>query len=193
MDPDLSGGWEAIAHKFIATRSNIGTDVVRRWSKLLVPCGTVVDLGCGSGAPISEMLDATGFQVYGVDASSTLISAFRRRFPAAEAACETVEGSGFFNRMFDGAVAVGLMFLLPEESQRRVIDRVGAALKPGGRFLFSAPRPACKWNDSLTGGLSSSLGTDEYQQTIENAGMRFVGTYEDEGKNNYFDATKTAA
>lgn len=92
-----------------------------------------------------------GFVVYGVDASPALAAMFRRRFPRMHIACETVEESHFFGRTFDGVVAVGLLFLLPEEVQRGVIGKVAAALNQGGSFLFTCPQPSCTWTDELTG------------------------------------------
>jgi 2-polyprenyl-3-methyl-5-hydroxy-6-metoxy-1,4-benzoquinol methylase len=74
---DPSGGWEAIADKFLAARSHVGADVVREWSKLLPPGATIVDIGCGSGAPISEVLTVERFAVFGIDGSPTLLEAFR--------------------------------------------------------------------------------------------------------------------
>ncbi|WP_020653010.1 class I SAM-dependent methyltransferase [Massilia niastensis] len=188
MNDDPSGGWEAIAAEFLAARSDIGSGVVRRWATHLPPGADVVDIGCGSGAPISLALVEEGFTVFGIDASPTLLSAFRRRFPEAPAACEAVQGSTFFGRKFDGAVAVGLMFLLAEDDQRKLIDSVGTALKPGGRFLFSAPRAPCAWKDLQTGRPSRSLGEATYRRLLAGAGMRLMNSYVDEGDNHYVDA-----
>jgi SAM-dependent methyltransferase len=193
MTIDPSRGWNAIAQEFIAARSDIGADIVRRWARRLPSGGVVVDVGCGSGAPVSVVLVEEGFRVFGIDASPALVAAFRRRFPSAEVACEAVETSGFFQRKFDGAVAVGLLFLLPADDQRDVIDRVARALGPGGRFLFSAPHQPCEWHDSLTGRPSRSLGEEGYRGALERAGMRLVGHHVDEGRNHYFDAVRTPA
>ncbi len=151
----------------------------------------MLDVGRGSGVPISAALIADGFRVFGVDASPALVAAFRDRFPSAEVACEAAETSALFRRSFDGAVAIGLLFLLPADDQRQVIDRVARALEPGGRFLFSAPRQACTWNDMLTGRSSLSLGEDEYRHALERAGMQLAGHYVDEGENYYFDALRS--
>lgn len=189
-DPsDPSAGWEAIAAEFLAARSDIGAGVARQWAGTLRPGGEVVDIGCGSGAPIALALVAQGLTVFGIDASPTLLSAFRRRFPGAPAACEAAQDSTFFGRQFDGAVAVGLMFLLAPEDQRKLIAGVGQALRPGGRFLFSAPRTPCEWQDLQTGRGSVSLGEAAYQRLLAAAGMRLSGSYVDEGGNDYFDAS----
>ena len=56
MAIDPSRGWDAIAQEFIAARSDIGAEVVRRWARRLPSGGAVVDVGCGSGAPVSVVL-----------------------------------------------------------------------------------------------------------------------------------------
>ncbi|MFN3931655.1 MAG: class I SAM-dependent methyltransferase [Brevundimonas sp.] len=193
MTPDPSRGWDAIARRFIAARSDIGADVVRHWATRLPPGAAVLDVGCGSGAPVGETLVAAGFAVFGVDASPTLVAEFRRRLPSAEVACEPAETSRLFDRRFDGALAVGLLFLLPAEDQRAVIARIARALEPGGRFLFSAPRQACQWTDSLTRQPSESLGEDEYRRALQQAGLRPSGHYDDGGGNHYFDAVRATA
>lgn len=190
MTSDLSNGWEAIADRFIAARSAIGAEVVRDWARLLPAGGAVVDIGCGAGVPVSATLIDAGLQVFGIDASPTLVAAFRQRFPMAQVACEAAEESGFFGRMFDGAVAIGLLFLLPAENQRAVIGRVASSLNAGGRFLFSAPRQRCEWTDLLTGRPSLSLGLDAYERILDAVGMRIVATHVDEGENHYIDAER---
>lgn len=192
MAIDPSRGWEAVAHRFIAARSTLGAEIVRRWARRLPSGASVVDVGCGSGEPVSAVLADKGFTLFGIDASPTLAAAFRRRFPAAEIACETVETSDFFGRKFDGAVAIGLLFLLPADVQRHVIERIASALKPGGRLLFSAPRQACAWDDMLTGQPSVSLGEAAYQQALDRAGMSLEGHHVDAGENHYFDAVRAS-
>lgn len=103
---------------------------------------------------------------------------------------EAVEDSRFFGRTFDGALAWGLMFLLPAETQATLIGKVAAARNPGARLLFTAPQQACTWTDVLTGGPSVSLGAAAYKTLIEDAGLAFVGEYQDEGDNHYYDASK---
>ncbi|MFN7055856.1 class I SAM-dependent methyltransferase [Hyphomonas sp.] len=191
MLPDRSEGWDEIADAFMAARSDIGAELVRGWARMHFPGGAqIVDIGCGSGIPMSAALIAEGFQVSGIDASPRLIAAFRVRFPQAAAVCEAAQESDFFGRTFDAAIAVGLLFLLAAEDQREVIRRVATALKPGGRLLFSAPMEACEWDDLLTGRRSRSFGRAEYDRILDGAGLRFAGCCQDEGGNNYYDAVR---
>jgi SAM-dependent methyltransferase len=191
MTVDRSEGWDGVAEQFMTARSGIGASLVRSWARdHLPPSGTVVDVGCGSGVPIAQALVEEGFTVFGIDASPRLVAAFRSRFPGAPSACEPAQDSTFFHRSFDAAVSIGLLFLLSADDQRKLLGRVADALKPGGRFLFSAPRERCEWSDILTGRRSMSLGEQTYQQLLEASGLRLVGCRGDEGENNYFDAVK---
>lgn len=188
LNTDMSNGWDAVAERFLAVRSGAGAAVVREWAKALPAGGDVLDLGCGSGEPIAAALDTAGCHVYGVDASPRLVAAFARRLPRHRVVCETVEASSFFGMRFDAAVAVGLLFLLPPPAQRALIARVAAALKPGGRFLFSAPLEQAEWMDLLTGRPSVSLGEAAYRAALHAAGMQVVAQHVDEGGNHYYDA-----
>lgn len=192
MSEDTSAGWDAVADRFAALRSDIGVDIVGRWAQALPPGGTVLDIGCGTGLPIARCLADRGLQLFGIDPSPRMVAAFRAYLPDAAVACEGAEASGFFGRRFDGAVAIGVLFLLPEAAQAEVIARVGRALRPGGRFLFSAPRACCTWTDSLTGRPSRSLGEARYHALFARAGLAPIGSQVDRGDNHYFEAVAGA-
>jgi SAM-dependent methyltransferase len=190
---DSSNGYDELAEQFMSGRSgsHVGAWAVRAWARRLERGASVLDLGCGHGEPITRALIDLGFDVYGVDASPNMTSAFAARFPWADVACEPVQESSFFDRTFDATVAWGLMFLLTPDDQERLIRKVGAALNLGGRFLFTAPAPACTWADALTGHRSISLGSDVYTIHLSAAGLTLVDTFRDEGRNHYYDALKS--
>ena len=171
-------------------KSTIGVATVRTWARSLPEGASILDLGCGHGVPISMALMDDGFVIYGVDASPSLAAAFGRRFPQAHIACETVQDSRFFDRTFDGVIAVGLMFLLPAERQRDLIRKVALALNRGGRFLFTSPVQVCPWPDVVTGRTSVSIGDEAYKAALSDAGLTLLGEVVDEGDNHYYDARK---
>lgn len=190
MATDRSNGWEAVARRFAAERSSIGASTVRAWCRMLPVGASVLDLGCGCGVPIAEALIAEGCRVSGVDASPSMVAAFHRRFPQVPVACEPVEDSSCFDSTYDAIVAIGLLFLLPEDGQRAVIQRVSTALKPRGRFLFTAPVQAVSWTDTMMGGNCMSLGDAAYRRALAEAGLKVVTEYSDEGDNHYYDACR---
>jgi 2-polyprenyl-3-methyl-5-hydroxy-6-metoxy-1,4-benzoquinol methylase len=173
-----------------ARNPRIGPATVREWSKTFPPATSILDLGCGHGVPITQVLVDQGFVVYGVDASLKLITAFRGRFPNASAECAAVEDSDFFCRTFDGIIAWGLMFLLAPDMQKAVIGKAARALNPGGRFLFTSPKKAHTWSDALTGRTSISLGAEAYEHILHAEGLVLTGDAVDEGENYYYFVAK---
>ena len=194
---DRSNGYEGIAAEFLARRGSastramgIGVKEVRNWARTLPSGAAVLDLGCGPGFPITDVLVAEALQVHGVDAAPSFVEAFRHNLPNTPVACEAVQDSTFFGRTFDAVLAWGLIFLLSPEDQRRLIHRMSAVLGPRGRLLFTSPPEPLVWNDAMTGLESRSLGAAEYRAQLSAAGLAVMSEYEDEGRNHYYDARK---
>lgn len=168
---DSSNGYEQCAQDFMrARRAHIGPDVVREWAQEFPAEAEVLELACGHGI-VSQVLVDHGLRLYAIDASPTLLRAFRERFPDVQTECAAAEDSNYFGRTFDGVIAWGLMFLLAEETQRTVLAKMAKALKQGGRLLFTAPRGAVTWMDSLTGLESRSLSVEAYESLLRELGF----------------------
>ena len=186
--PDPSNGYEATAAQFITRRSRVGAEEVRAWARALPRHAHVLDVGCGGGVPITEMLLAEGCQVAAVDAAPSLVAAFRERFPDVPIACEAAESSALFDRTYDGIVAWGLMFLLRPAAQRQLIAHLSRALRPGGALLFTSPAEPCTWTDVLTRQRSESLGAAAYREALASHGVVVEKEFDDEGGNHYYVA-----
>src|SRR6201993_5526695 len=187
---DKSNGYEEHAETFMRWRhSGIGQDVAREWAQEFKRGAAVLELGCGDGV-ISQVLVEAALTLYGLDASPSLLRAFRERFPDVEVECAAAEESAYFDRTFDGVIAVGLIFLLPETAQKIVFSKVANALGHGGRFLFTAPRQACTWTDALTKREALSLGAEAYEALLRGLGFEVSSGRVDEGENHYFFAVK---
>lgn len=122
---DQSNGYEGVAASFINGRGRsvegIGVSSVYKWVKTLPPNSKVLDLGCGTGLPITKVLVDAEMETYGIDASPSLVKSFRKNFPGIPVVCEAVEDSLLFEKEFDAIIACGLLFLLPEEIQQKII------------------------------------------------------------------------
>lgn len=192
---DRSNGYEGIAAEFLAHRGSrrstgVGVHAVRQWAQQLPRGAAVIDLGCGSGLPLTGVLLAEGLNVFAIDAAPSLVEAFRRNLPDTPVVCEAVQDSTFSGRRFDGVLAWGLVFLLSPGDQRQLIQRIGEILVPGGRLLFTSPAEPLAWKDVMTGLESRSLGAAEYRRELSAAGLFVTGEYEDGGQNHYYDVCK---
>jgi 2-polyprenyl-3-methyl-5-hydroxy-6-metoxy-1,4-benzoquinol methylase len=194
---DRSSGYEAISQNFLARRGSnnsppggIGVHEVHTWAATLAPGSSVLDLGCGSGFPITAVLVEQGLQVFAVEAAPTFVAAFKQSLPGVPIRCEAVQESAFFNRTFDAVLAWGLVFLLHHEDQQHIIRRFADVLVPGGRLLFTAPATTAVWTDAMTGLESRSLGAEQYAKLLAASGITVAKEYEDEGGNHYFEGFK---
>lgn len=187
---DTSCGYDSVSQQFIDIRSDSGRNRVRTWATSLPRGSSIIDIGAGSGIPLTEVLIAAGLDAYALDASPKMVSAFQDNFPDTPIICDAVESSPFYDRSFDAALMVGVIFLLSEDTQRLVLQRIGAALNPQGRLLFSAPHQIHTWNDNLTSQTSHSLGREAYIDTLQKSGLRLTAEHTDEGGSHYYEAVK---
>jgi SAM-dependent methyltransferase len=133
-----------------------------------VPAGArVLDMGCGTGAPIAAYLLERGVQVVGVDAAPSMIQLCRARFPQSEWIVQDMRGLAL-GRRFAGILAWDSFFHLGMEEQRRVLPRFAAHALPGAPLLFtSGPREGeaigSYRGDSL---YHASLGPAEYRRLL---------------------------
>ena len=171
-------------------RSRVGVELIEHWARSL-PFGTpIVEIACGGGYPITQVLVDSGLAVWAIDTSPTLLRQFRLRFPTIPTQCASALDSTYFGRTFEAVISIGLLSFLHEDEQLALLDRVSEILEPGGRFLFTAPIEMGTWRDVSTGLECWSLGRIGYTHALERLGFRMIRTHVDEGENNYYDAEK---
>ena len=137
-------------------------ECVARWSKrrhrrppLLVewlqylPAGaSLLDLGCGGGRDADD-LARRGYRVVGLDRTSALLLAGRRRYRVLPLVRADLRDLPFQAMSFDGLWAAASLMHLPKPEARRILADLCKLVRPGG--LFAA---------TLTYGVKSRLVTD---------------------------------
>lgn len=106
--------------------------------------GLIVDLGCGSGRWAAE-LNRSGYEVVGIDQSPSMIQLARRIAPASR----FLVGSLLRAKLppCDGITSIGecLNYCFDANNSRnalrRLFERVYAALRQGGVFVFDIAEP----------------------------------------------------
>lgn len=92
----------------------------------------ILDLGCGTGH-LTAQIAASGADVTGMDASPSMVAQARQNFPRQKFILDDAR-SFTVAELYDAVFSNAALHWIPEAS--RVIDRVAAALKPGGRFVL---------------------------------------------------------
>jgi trans-aconitate methyltransferase len=145
------------------------------------PGERILDLGCGDGA-LTEKLASAGAHVVGVDASSDMVHAARRRGLDAR----VMDGGSLdFNSEFDAVLSNAAMHWMKRDPDA-VISGVHRALKPGGRFAAEMGGHGCVAAITVAlcatlqeGGIANPAGLipwyfptpDEYSARLKTAGF----------------------
>ena len=156
---------------------------------------SVLDLGCGNGIPITRALSAAGFTVFGVDSSQEMLLRFRENCPGAAFTCAEIQSCHFGPRLFDAAVAWGVLFHLPHDDQAAALANVAKALKTGAPFLFTGGDQEGSIDGEPMSGVPFrywSFGVDGYRDLLRQQGMELLSVRKDAGQNIYYLARKAA-
>ena len=118
----------------------------------LPPGSHILDVGCGAGRHAVE-LARRGYQVTGVDISSGMLAEAERAAREAGVEVELIHADATqfkSDKLFDAAICLceGAFSLLgseddPIEHDLAILRNIHAALKPGARFILTAPN-ACR-------------------------------------------------
>jgi SAM-dependent methyltransferase len=160
-----------------------------------IPRGSLVlDVGCGNGIPITRALLNAGHRVVGLDSSSVMLARFKQNCPESFAARGVVESCPFANRVFDAAVAWGVMFHLNSEDAIRAIANVSRTLKHGAHFLFtSGDEDGFDAKQGKMNGVTFqyfSYSPQRYRRILDGHGLRLVDVHADSGGNTYYLSRK---
>ena len=148
---------------------------LERFADLLPAGGNIIDIGCGSGEPISRHLIERGFALTGVDSSDALIGLCRARFPDHEWIVDDMRRLDL-GRRFDGLIGWHSVFHLAAADQRRMFPRFAAHAKPGAALMFTSGSEAGKTYGEWQGEPlhHASLDPEEYEALLVENGFELV-------------------
>lgn len=132
-------GYDAVAHRYSnwAQRDpHLRMEFVSKLFGLLSAGSHVLELGCGSGRPVTEAL-AQRFHVTGVDISATQLSLAQQHVPDASfirADMSTVE---FRPAIFDAVISLYSITHVPRVDHAGLLARIALWIQPGGYLLIN--------------------------------------------------------
>jgi SAM-dependent methyltransferase len=160
-----------------------------------LPVGaSVLDVGCGTGLPLTRVLLEHGCQVMGVDSSRELLARFQANFPHVPVICAPIQSCELQARTFDAAIAWGVLFHLRHEEQEQAISCIARALKPGAAFLFTSGDVHGSMDGTPMNGVPfryHSYSVEGYRGLLRAHGLTLEATHKDPGENVYFLSRRT--
>ncbi len=141
-DPKLTvrRGYNEISEKYRANKPEPHSNYPRWLSQVtdLLPHGArLLDLGCGNGVPVSQILLHEGYSVTGVDISEVQIQRARTLMPTGEWILGDMAEIEFSPESFDAVVSLFAIIHVPVTEQPDLFDKIRAWVKPGGYLLAS--------------------------------------------------------
>src|SRR3954469_5024303 len=106
-------------------------DVLRRH---VTPGSSVLDLGCGTGAQVTQLL-ASEYGVVGVDISRRSIELARSRIVDAAFVVGDIGSIAFAEQSFDAVVAFFSLIHVPRELHGDLLSAIKSWLRPGGWLI----------------------------------------------------------
>jgi len=152
-----------------------------RFTALLPPGGSVLDIGCGSGEPIARHLIGSQFAVTGVDSAPTMIDLCRSRFPSAAWLVADMRELAL-ERRFDGLLAWDSFFHLRPEHQRAMFPVFAAHAAARAALMFTSG-PSFGEAIGIFAGeplYHGSLDPAEYRALLDKQGFDVVAHVADE-------------
>ena len=146
-----------------------------RFRALLPPAGPILDIGCGSAAPMAAYLIELGYPVVGVDSSPAMIDVCRRHFPKQELIVADMRKLAL-PRKFSGILAWDSFFHLCHDDQRNMFPVFRAHASPQAALMFTSGPAHGEAVGSFAGEplYHASLDAAEYQSLLDRNGFRVV-------------------
>ncbi len=186
----VARSYDAVSGEFNATRVTESGSELTPLLEVLAAGSRVLDLGCGTGAPIARGLLAAGHRVVGVEMSARQIAMARVQTPDARLVRADMSRVAFRAGSFDAVVSFYAIFHLPLSEHGPLFARIAQWLRPGGYFLATlSPEHEEGYTEDYFGQEMywSNLGMPEYRELLAAAEFEivsegFVGHgYTDEG------------
>jgi SAM-dependent methyltransferase len=167
---------QAAAYDRLRSQALVEARWLARFAARLPAGGRVLDLGCGTGAPIAAWFAAEGFRVTGVDWSAAMLAQARARAPQGDwrqADMRTLA----LGETFDGLIAWDSFFHLTRDEQRATLPRLARHIAPGGVMLLTVGPRDGEAHGAVGGQpvYHASLSPAEYARRLEEAGLRLTG------------------
>ena len=133
----VKAGYNAIAKRYTGLRSEETEDVhlLDEFVRRLPRGAKVLDVGCGSGVPVTRFL-ARSFDVTGVDFAQEQIRRARRLVPEAAFLCEDVTELAFADETFDAICSYYAIIHVPRDEHRGLLQNFFRMLRPEGFALL---------------------------------------------------------
>ncbi|MBD3214584.1 MAG: methyltransferase domain-containing protein [Candidatus Lokiarchaeota archaeon] len=131
-------GYDKIAEDYYSHRDlNKFNGELEKFSELLPSNANVLDVGSGAGIPTARFLVKKGFNVTGVDISTSMIELARKNIPEGKFIKMDINHLDFPKNSFDGLISVYTLFHIPRKNHAEIFQNFYRILKKDGILMIN--------------------------------------------------------
>ncbi|GAB4028021.1 MAG: class I SAM-dependent methyltransferase [Candidatus Microgenomates bacterium] len=167
--------YEQLGKKYLDYRLALKSDTyVKMFLRQLGKNSSVLDVGCGVGIPVDDLLIKAGHEVVGIDLSPSLIELARKNVTGASYHVQDMRNLRMGDYVVDGLVCLYAIFHIPRSEHKRMLETFASFLPTGGWMLISMGDRAYEGVHEMYGvvSYSSQWGSVENRRIVESAGFR---------------------
>ena len=170
-------GYDSMAKEYLANRERLKSGkYLQKFLKYLPKNSTILDLGCGAGVPVDDVLIKAGHTVVGIDISPEQIKLARKNCPKGQYMVGDIAELTAREYVVQGVVMFYTLFHLPRTAHARILRVIAENMVTGGLLLVTMGDRPFEGEHKLYGQpmWSSQWGTAENRRMIEKAGFRII-------------------
>lgn len=170
-------GYDKIAVAYLDNRARLKSGkYVQLLLKYLPKNSSVLDLGCGAGVPVDDLLLKAGHEVVGIDISSEQIKLAKKNCPRGDYVVGNIEKLAVGDYQVDAVVSLYAIFHSPRVMHGKILKVIASCLKKRGYLLITMGDREFEGLHTLHGVemWSSQYGTVKNKELVERAGFKIV-------------------
>ena len=176
---EIGKRYDKIANHFECKRSlTTGLDYIDRFFSLLSSKSknyTVLDIGCGTGIPLTKYLISNGAEVTGLDISIEMLKKAKKKMPNGNFIRADITKFEI-NTKYDGILAWDSLFHIPIKNQEKTIKKIIGLLKKKGIFIFTTGEEYGELVSEMFGQqfYYSSLSNSKYEDILLESNCQII-------------------
>ena len=170
-------GYDRMANKYLSERDKLKTaKYLQQLMKYLPKNAKVLDLGCGAGVPVDDILIKAGHEVLGLDISKEQIKLARKNCPRGDYLVADIAELKESEYKMDGIVCFYTLFHLPRTQHKKLLTIMSSFLPKNGMLLVTMGDREFEGRHVMHGEemWSSQFGTARNHQIVCEAGFEIL-------------------
>jgi 2-polyprenyl-3-methyl-5-hydroxy-6-metoxy-1,4-benzoquinol methylase len=166
-----------MANKYLSERDKLKTaKYLQQLIKYLPKNAKILDLGCGAGVPVDDILIKAGHEVTGLDISKEQVKLARKNCPRGDYAVVDIAELSMNEYQMDSVVCFYTLFHLPRTEHKKLLTIMQSFLQKNGMLLVTMGDREFEGRHVMHGEemWSSQYGTAKNVQLVKDVGFEII-------------------